>query len=77
MDDLTRDQVEIDAVHFTGPKFEKVDKRIVALRLVNKGLTDAAIFDSSGEPMIPQEVLYKKNVLLLRGRFRLPTFIIT
>lgn len=70
LDDLSRDQMEIDAVEFQGPDFGHVDKRLTMLRLVQNGLTDAAIFDPSGETMIPQEVLYKKNVLLLRGRFK-------
>lgn len=70
LDDLSRDQIEIDAMFFRGSDFAHVDKRLVSLRLVQSGLTDAAIFDPSGEPMIPQEILYKKNVLMLRGRFR-------
>jgi len=70
LDDLSRDKIEIDAVVFSGNDFKHVDKRLVSLRLVQTGLTDAAIFDPSGEPMIPQEVLYKKNVMMLRGRFR-------
>lgn len=61
-------------MHLTGKKFEHVDKRIVSLRLVQHGLTDAALFDPSGEPMIPQDVLYKKNVLMLRGRFKSVSF---
>eukprot|EP00210_Caulerpa_lentillifera_P008861 g8454.t1 len=70
LDDLSRDQIEIDAMYFGGSDFAHVDKRLVSLRLVQSGLTDAAIFDPSGEPMIPQEILYKKNVLMLRGRFK-------
>lgn len=70
LDDLSRDQMEVDCVEFQGPDFQHVDRRLIMLRLVQNGLTDAAIFNPSGEPMIPQETLYKKNVLLLRGRFR-------
>ncbi|GMH43715.1 hypothetical protein BSKO_11637 [Bryopsis sp. KO-2023] len=70
LDDLDRSKIEIDVVEFSGPDYEHVDRRLIMLRLVQNGLTDAAIFNPSGEPMIPQEVLYKKNALLLRGRFR-------
>ena len=34
---------------FIGPDFQAVDKRCVALRLVEKGLCDAALFSPSGE----------------------------
>jgi len=69
-DDLDEGTIEIDVVDFSGPDFQDVDARLVALRLVQHGLTDAAIFDPSGNPMIPQDSLYKMNVLLLRGRFK-------
>ena len=41
-----------------------------ALRLVQKELCDAALFDPSGTLLVPHEALYKKNVLAVRGRFR-------
>jgi hypothetical protein len=37
---------------------------------VKNGLTKAAMFGPDGGVMQPSEVLYKKNVLVLRGRFR-------
>ncbi|CAD7696943.1 unnamed protein product [Ostreobium quekettii] len=69
-DELGPEKIEIDVVDFSGPRFEDVDDRLVALRLVQNGQTDAAIFAGSGKPMIPQEALRKMNVLLLRGRFK-------
>ncbi len=118
----------MDLISFRGPTFKGWDDRVAALRLVQKNLCDAALFDPSGtlrliEPLtclrsplllhsvrgshykcwtelclhgflikhgiftwllhrslaervcvgelqIPQETLYKKNVLLMRGRFR-------
>lgn len=138
----------MDLIDFSGPAFSETDNRVAALRLVQLGLTDAALFDpagvhaqkyldarlctclnhaglceacsglqsscfcqfvhavlthcmhahhalhgcdgrrlqlyaivnsllsahlsslSAGIPRIPMEVLYKKNVLLTRGRFR-------
>ncbi|KAL3138844.1 hypothetical protein ABBQ32_005677 [Trebouxia sp. C0010 RCD-2024] len=70
MDDLGRSRIEVDLVDFSGPDYQHVDKRCVALRLVEKGLCDAALFNPSGKLEIPQEALYKKNVLITRGRFR-------
>lgn len=70
MDDLSRARIEVDLVDFSGPDYKGVDKRCVALRLVEKGLCDAALFSPSGNLQIPQEALYKKNVLITRGRFR-------
>ena len=40
--------MQVDLIDFSGPTFRDVDNRVAALRLVQIGLTDAAIFDSSG-----------------------------
>ena len=42
----------------------------IALKLVKNGLTKAAMFGPDGTVLQPSEALYKKNVLVLRGRFR-------
>jgi hypothetical protein len=47
-----------------------VDNRIVALNLVKRGMTDATMFDLCGSVLQPATALYKKNILLMRGRFR-------
>lgn len=70
LDDLDRSRIEVDAIDFTGPFFSAVDNRVAALRLVQQGLCDAALFDPSGALLVPHEALYKKNVLAVRGRFR-------
>jgi hypothetical protein len=54
----------------SGPDFKHVDNRLMALKLVKNGLTKAAMFGPSGNVMQPSDELYKKNVLVLRGRFR-------
>ncbi|GAB1446437.1 hypothetical protein MASR2M41_22160 [Flammeovirgaceae bacterium] len=69
IDGLAR-RIEIDMFRLSGPDFEKVDNRLMAMKLVKNGLTRAAMFGPSGEVMQPSEALYKKNVLVLRGRFR-------
>lgn len=41
-------RTQVDLVDFSGPDYLAVDKRCVALRLVEKGLCDAALFNPSG-----------------------------
>ena len=45
---LTCGVLQVDLISFQGPLFEHVDNRVAALRLVQKGLCDAALFDPSG-----------------------------
>jgi hypothetical protein len=70
MDNLSRERIEVDMIKFSGPNFAKVDNRLMALQLVQQGLTDAAMFTSDGEVVQPSDVLYKKTVLVERGSFR-------
>jgi hypothetical protein len=70
MDNLTRDRIEIDMIKFSGPAFIAVDNRVVTLQLVEKKYTDAAMFTAEGEVVQPAEMLYKRPILIERGRFR-------
>jgi len=70
LDGLTARRIEVDYFRLSGPDFKQVDNRLMALKLVKNGLTKAAMFGPDGTVMQPSEVLYKKNVLVLRGRFR-------
>lgn len=67
---LPRDRMEIDMLRVDGPDFEHVDNRILALNLVKRGITEATMFDQTGKVLQPANALYKKNILLIRGRFR-------
>lgn len=67
---LPRDRMEIDMLRVDGPDFEQVDNRILALNLVKRGITEATMFDQTGKVLQPANALYKKNILLIRGRFR-------
>jgi len=67
---LPKDRIEIDMLHVEGPDFEQVDNRILALNLVKRGITEATMFDQTGKVLQPANALYKKNILLMRGRFR-------
>lgn len=70
LDGLTSRRMEVDMFRLSGPDFASVDNRLMALKLVKNGLTKAAMFGPDGTVMQPSEALYKKNVLVLRGRFR-------
>ncbi len=70
LDGLTTRRLEIDMFRLSGPDFKHVDNRLLALKLVKNGLTKAAMFGPDGTVLQPSEALYKKNVLVLRGRFR-------
>jgi len=70
LDDLTRDRVEVDMIKCSGPAFEGVDNRVLALELVRGGLADAAMFRADGEVVQASEVLHRKPVLVERGSFR-------
>jgi hypothetical protein len=67
---LPREKIEIDMLRFSGPNFEGIDNRLVSLNLVQRGITDATMFDLAKNVLQPSTALYKKNILLMRGRFR-------
>ena len=69
LDHLTWERVEVDMIQFGGPAFARVDNRLMALQLVQQGLTEAAMFTARGEAIQWSEVFYKKPVLVQRGSF--------
>jgi hypothetical protein len=69
-DHLEKDQIEIDTINFSGPRFANIDNRLMSLQLVKNGMTDAVMFGPDGKNILPAAVLYKKNILALRGSFR-------
>lgn len=70
LDNLSIDRIEVDMVELKGDAFLHVDNRVVSLRLVQLGLSGAAMFSADGKVLQPSEHLRKKNVLVERGRFR-------
>jgi hypothetical protein len=70
VDDLAPGRIEIDMIRFTGPDFADVDDRIMALQLVTRNLTNAALFRATGEIVNAADALYKKPLLVERGSFR-------
>ena len=69
-DNIECDHLEIDMIQMNGPAFEGVDNRILSLQLVKLGMTDAVIFTPDGVNRQAADVLYKKNILAIRGSFR-------
>ncbi|MEM9896812.1 MAG: TonB-dependent receptor [Bacteroidota bacterium] len=69
-DNLRKDRFEIDMFSISGPDFHHVDNRLMTLKLVKNGLTKVAMFGANREVVLPSEVMYRKNVIILRGRFR-------
>lgn len=70
LDGLTSERVEVDMIEFSGPDMLGVDNRLMSLKLVQKGLTNAAMFTAKGEVVQPADMLYKKSILIERGSFR-------
>ncbi len=75
LDMLSTGRIEIDMIEFSGIEFRNVDNRIMALQLVQLGLSGAAMFSADREVLQPSEVLYKKAILVERGSFRPTTHV--
>src|SRR6202045_1225352 len=73
LDRLTTGRIEIDMIQFRGIEFRRVDNRLMALKLVQVGVSGVAMFGPDREVLQPSEVLRKKAVLVERGSFRPPT----
>ena len=69
-DHIDRSAIEIDTINFSGPVFKGVDNRIMSLLLLKNKMTEAVMFNPQGNNVLPARVLYKKNILVLRGSFR-------
>jgi hypothetical protein len=70
LDNLGIQRLEIDMIEFSGIAFRQVDNRVMSLKLVQLGLSNAAMFAANGTVLQPSEVLYKKPTLVERGSFR-------
>ncbi|MDQ1710057.1 MAG: hypothetical protein QOG49_1442, partial [Frankiaceae bacterium] len=75
LDRLTTGRIEIDMIQFRGIEFRSVDNRVMALRLVELGLSGVAMFGPDREVLQPSEALRKHAVLVERGSFRPPTVV--
>jgi len=69
------ERIEIDMIRMSGPDLDYVDNRLLAVQLVKNNMTAVTMFDRYGSVKPPSELLYKKNVMLLRGSFRPITYV--
>jgi hypothetical protein len=75
LDGLSTLRIEVDMIKFLGPYFSNVDNRLMALQLVEKGLSNAALIGANGDVLQPSEILHKKPILVERGSFRPVTYV--
>ena len=69
-DNIWQNRIEIESIEFSGPYFEDMDTRSINLHLIRSWKTRSIMFNPDGTVGIPAEMLYKKNVLTIRGSFR-------
>jgi hypothetical protein len=69
-DELSLERVEIDFIELRGPVFFYVDNRLLGLKLLDDRLANAVLYSPACEVDEPQDVLYKRPVVVLRGAFR-------
>ncbi|MEM0909675.1 MAG: TonB-dependent receptor [Pseudomonadota bacterium] len=69
-DSIKPGRIEIDSVEFEGPYFEDIDNRAINLHLIRAWKTRAIMFNADGSVGVPAEMMYKKNLLTIRGSFR-------
>ncbi len=74
IENISSDRIEIDMIRMTGPELDYVDNRLLALQLVKNKMTSATMFNRYGTVLQPSDVLYKKNIMILRGSFRPITY---
>lgn len=70
LDGLGHGRIEIDMLRLSGPDFDHIDNRLISMLLVKNGITNAAMFGPDGNVLQASSALYKKHILVLRGRFR-------
>ncbi|GAB3013024.1 TonB-dependent receptor [Niabella terrae] len=69
VDNVSRTSVEIDMVTISGPVFRNANDRLANLYLIAKGYSDAAVFDPQGRIHQSKDMLYKKDIMILRTKY--------
>ncbi|GGG78536.1 hypothetical protein GCM10007415_08230 [Parapedobacter pyrenivorans] len=69
-DNLSPGSVEIDLVKINGPVFKDVNERLINLYLIAKGFSKVAIFNPEGLAYQSKDFLYKKDIMILRTKYR-------
>ena len=73
--DQIKDRVSIDYIELTGPDFDHLDQRYLSLLLVQKGLTEVAMFGADGINIHGSEFLYRKALMVARGHYHPATLV--
>ena len=66
-DNIDKDQIEIDMINFSGPRFTYVDNRLMSLQLVKNGMTDAVMFGPDGNNLITCSRIIQKEYISSSG----------
>lgn len=70
-DNLEHGRLEVDLIRFSGPDFNHIDNRFMALKLVEMNLTDAVVFGADRKTLVhPSELFYNRDILMMRSMFR-------
>lgn len=75
VDNIGNDRLDINYVSMSGPQLDYVDNRLLCVQLVKNKMTVAVMFDRNGKVRQPSDMLYKKDILLMRGSFRPITYV--
>lgn len=67
---IKEQSIEVEMIDITGDSVKHIDNKLLALNLMEQGLTNAVLFGPKGEVLQPSDVLFKKNVIIQRGSFR-------
>lgn len=70
MDNLSMSSIEIDMAKVSGPLFKDVNERFLNLYLNAKGYAKAALFKPDTSAIQVKDHLYRKNIVILRTKYR-------
>lgn len=70
---INTDYLEINYIEMNGNQFDSKKSIRLSLQLVKSGLTKMIMIGNNFEILQPMNSLYKKDVILVRGRFKPPT----
>lgn len=70
VDNIAMGSVEIDLIKVKGPAFSSVNERLINLYLIAKGFSSATLFNPEGHALQAKDFLYKKNIMILRTKYR-------
>lgn len=72
-DNIDTSILEINFIEIEGSEFTINDSKALSLLLVKHDLTKMVMFGSNGEVLQPLNAFYKKDAIIIRGRFNPPT----